>query len=152
VGPPEEDIEFLRHFSQKILNPPLVIGDDFKVVPNTPLVSEHQVILENKLVEDKVMIEEIPAPLSVNKQKSRKIKRDDIEIHEAEVCKRSVICHGDKESDNERRGSLKRKRVVENNKPKRESIDFGPCATFPFKSRKVFSSKASTKVSSPILK
>jgi hypothetical protein len=35
--------------------------------------------------------------------------------------------------------------VNENVKLKRESIDFGPCASPPYKSKKVFSSKASTK-------
>jgi hypothetical protein len=145
VGPPEEDIDLIHHLSQKWLNPPLVIGDDFKVVPNTSLVSETQVIPENKLIRDEVVMDEISASPSVKKHKSRKVKRDDIEIQEAEVFKRSVICGDDEDSNNERRDNLKRKRVIENSKPKRVSIDFGPCASPPFKSRKVFSFKASTK-------
>jgi hypothetical protein len=40
---------------------------------------------------------------------------------------------------------LKRKRVDENNKPKRVSIEFVPCASPPYKSWKVFPSKTSTK-------
>jgi hypothetical protein len=35
--------------------------------------------------------------------------------------------------------------MVENIKPKRESIDFGLCASPPYKSRKVFSSKTPIK-------
>jgi hypothetical protein len=144
VGPPEEDIELIRHLSQKLLNPPLVIGDDFKIVPNVPLVSESQVAPENNLIKNDVAMEETIVPPATRKLKSRKIKRDD-EIQEAEVCKRSVICDDDEDSDEKRRTNLKRKRVDENNKPKRESIEFGPCATFPYKSQKVVSSKASTK-------
>jgi hypothetical protein len=32
VGPPEEDVDVLRRLSQKFLNPPLVIDDNYKVV------------------------------------------------------------------------------------------------------------------------
>jgi hypothetical protein len=145
VNPPEEDVDLLHHLSQKLLNLPLVIDDNFKVVPHAaPLLSGTQVTLENKLLEDKAIMDEIPASPSVKKLKSRKVKRDD-KVQEAEVFKRSVICDDDEDSNEGRRTNLKRKRVIENSKPKRESIDFGPCASPPFKSRKIFSSKASKK-------
>jgi hypothetical protein len=83
---------------------------------------------------------------NLKKLRARKVKRDDNEdVREAEVRKRSVICDDDEESDEKRKINLKRKRVDEGNKPKRESIEFGPCASPPYKSRKVFSSKSSTK-------
>jgi hypothetical protein len=145
VGPPEEDIELIRHLSHKLLNPPLVIGDDFKIVPSVPLASESQVAPISDLNKDDVAMEETIVPSATSKLKSRKIKRDDDKIQEAEVCKRSVICDDDEDSDEKRRTNLKRKRVDEISKPKRESIEFGPCATFPYKSWKVVSSKASTK-------
>jgi hypothetical protein len=68
--------------------------------------------------------------------KARKVKRDDNddEFQETEVSKRSVICDDDEESDEKRKINLKRKRVDENNKPKRVSIEFVPCASPPYKS------------------
>jgi hypothetical protein len=60
-------------------------------------------------------------------------------ILKTETCKRSVICDDDEESDEKKKKrNLKRKRI---NEPRRESIDFGPCASPPYKSRKVSSSK-----------
>jgi hypothetical protein len=161
VGPPEEDIELIRHLSQKWLNPPLVIGDDFKVVPKTSLVSETQVISEiletqvipeNKLVRDEVVMDEIPAFPSVKKHKSRKMKRDNIEVQEAKVFKRSVTCDDDEDSGEMRKSNLKRKRVIENNKPKRESIDFGPVLPSLSKAEKFSLLKFQQRVSSLILK
>jgi hypothetical protein len=73
--------------------------------------------------------------------KAWKVKRDDNgnEFLETELCKRSVICDDDEESDEKKKKrNLKRKRI---NEPKRESIDFGPCASPPYKSGKVSSSK-----------
>jgi hypothetical protein len=38
VGPPEEDVDVLCRLSQKLLNPPLVIDDNNKIIsPNVPL-------------------------------------------------------------------------------------------------------------------
>jgi hypothetical protein len=133
VGPPKKDIDLLCRFSQKVLNPPLVIGDDFKIVPNSSLASETQVSSENNLPKNKIVMDEMSASPSKKSLKSRKVKRDD-EALEAEIFKRSVICDGDEDSDEKRRTNLKR-----------ESIEFGPCSSFPYKSRKVFSSKTSTK-------
>jgi hypothetical protein len=80
VGPPEEDIELIRHLSQKWLNPPLVIGDDLKVVPNTSLISETQMTPENKLNEVDIAMKETIVPPAIRKLKSRKVKRDDDEV------------------------------------------------------------------------
>jgi hypothetical protein len=124
VDPPEEDVELLRHFSRKLLDPPVVIKSN----------------------ENSGNMGETVVPPDLKKLRARKVKRDDNDVvREAEVCKRSVICDDDEESDEKRKVNLKRKRVDEGNKPKRESIEFGPCASPPYKSRKVFSSKTSTK-------
>jgi hypothetical protein len=97
--------------------------------------------------ENNLSMKEIIVPSNVSKLRARKVKRDDDdnEFLDREVCKRSVVCDDDEESDGKRKISLKRKRVVENNKFKRESIEFGPCASPPYKSRKVFSSKTFTR-------
>jgi hypothetical protein len=114
VGPPEEDIELFRHFSRKLLDPPVVINDN----------------RNNENMEETVV------PPDLKKLRAQKVKRDDVddECQETEVCKRYVICDDDEESDVKRRINLKRKRVDENNKPKRVSIEFGPCASPPYKS------------------
>jgi hypothetical protein len=89
---------------------------------------------------------ETVVPPDLKKLRARKVKRDDNDdVREAEVCKRLYIFDDEEESDEKRKINLKRKRVDESNRPKRESIDFGPCASPPYKSRKVFSSKSSTK-------
>jgi hypothetical protein len=115
-------VELLRHFSRRLLDPPLVINNN----KNSGNMGETVV------------------PPDLKKLRARKVKRDDNEdAREAEVCKRSVICDNDKESDEKRKINLKRKRVDENNKPKRVSVEFGPCVSPPYKSRKVFSSECS---------
>jgi hypothetical protein len=118
-------MELLRHFSRKLLDPPVIISND----------------KNNENMWESVV------PPDLKKLRDQKVKRDDNddECQETEVCKRSVIFDDDEESDEKRKINLKRKRVDENNKPKSASIDFGPCVTFPYKSRKVFSSKASKK-------
>jgi hypothetical protein len=55
------------------------------------------------------------------------------------------MCIDNEKSVNKKVVNLERKRVIENSKPKRECIDFGLCVNPPFKSRKVYSSKTSTK-------
>jgi hypothetical protein len=64
VGPPDEDIELLRHLSHKFLNPPVNVMNENK--PN------------EKENENKMNMEEMVVPSNVNKLKSRKVKRDDI--------------------------------------------------------------------------
>jgi hypothetical protein len=102
VGPPEENIKLLRHFSQKILNPPLIIGNDLKI----------QVSSENNLPKNKIVMDEIPASPSKKSLKPRKIERDDDEIQEAKVCKSSVICDDDENSDEKKKNNLKRKELM----------------------------------------
>jgi hypothetical protein len=87
VGPPEEDIELLRHFSRKLLYPPVVIGND----------------------KNKENMGETVVPPDLKKLRARKVKRDDNDdVREAEVCKRSVIYDDNKKSDEKRKINLKR--------------------------------------------
>jgi hypothetical protein len=94
VCPPEEDIELLRHFSQKLLDPPVIISND-----------------KNNENMGKTVV-----PPDLKKLRARKVKRDDDDVREAEVCKRSVIYDDDEESDEKRKINLKRKRVLSNSK------------------------------------
>jgi hypothetical protein len=69
VGPPEEDVDILRRLSQKLLNPPLVIDNDNKVItPNIPLESP----LKNTKVE---ILDDVPDSPSVKRGKSRRFEK-----------------------------------------------------------------------------
>jgi hypothetical protein len=134
VGPPEEDIEFLRHFSRKILNPSLVGANENKVV-----LKENE---ENLNKNDPIV------PSDPERLKARKSKRNDNDdmLLETEICKRSVVYDDDEESDEKKKKlNIKRKRVDESVKPKRVLVDFGPCVCPPYKARKVLTSKAPSK-------
>jgi hypothetical protein len=135
VGPSEEDVDILRRLSQKFLNPPLVIDDNFKVVTS-------KVPLDTPLMNAKVeTMDDVPDSPSIKRNKSKRVEKV-TDQEEIESFKRSVLCDDDEDSNEERRSNLKRKR---------ECIDFGPCANPPFKSRKTYSSKASTKPTKNIL-
>jgi hypothetical protein len=126
VGPPDKD-DLLRHLSHKLLAPVNVVREDEANNVNN------------------LNIEETIVPPDLRSSKAFKVKRDDNEneVLEIEVCKKSVICDDDEESDEKKKKrNLKRRRI---NDPKRVSIDFGPCASPPYKSRKVFSSKTPIK-------
>jgi hypothetical protein len=132
VGPPEEDIDLLRHLSYSLITPPVNV-----VKENKGNVSE----LNNNMNMNESIV-----PSDSKKLKAQKVKRDDNENEflETEICKKSVICDDDEGSDEKKKKrNLKRKRIVDYNKPKRESIDFRPCVSSPYRSRKVFSSKTS---------
>jgi hypothetical protein len=112
VGPPDEDVELLRHLSHSLLVPPVNLVEEVKAN-------------DGEMVSNVNMGETI-VPSDSKKLKSRKVKRDDNENEflETETCKRSVICDDDEESDEKKKKrNLKRKRF---NEPRRESIDFGP--------------------------
>jgi hypothetical protein len=136
VVPPVEDIELLRHLSQKILNPPVVVTNE-----NNSVIRENEVTLN---------MNESFVPLDAKKLKARKLKRDDNDDMslKTEVCKKSVLYDDDGESDEKKRKfNVKRKRVEDIIKPKRILVDFGICAPPPYKARKVLTSKASSKSS-----
>jgi hypothetical protein len=127
VGPPEEDLDLLRHLSYSLITPSVKA-----VKENKGNISE---------LNNNINMNESIVPSDLKKLKARKVKRDDNENEflETETCKRSVICDDDEESDEKKKKrNLKRKRI---NEPKRESIDFGSCASLPYKSQKVSSSK-----------
>jgi hypothetical protein len=116
------------------LNPPIVVVNE-----NKSVIEENEVNLN---------MNESIIPSDAKKLKARKLKRNDNDdiLLETEICKKSVLCDDDEESDEKKRKlNIKRKRVEENNKPKRISVEFGPCASPPYKARKVFTSKASSK-------
>jgi hypothetical protein len=105
VGPPDEDVELLRHLSYKFLKPSIDSLAENKKDLNDPIVPSEPKIL-----------------------KIRKVKRDDNDelSQDPEVCKRSVVYDDDEESDKKKKKvSLKRKRVEENVKSKRVLVDFG---------------------------
>jgi hypothetical protein len=135
VGPPEEDEDILRRLSQKLLNPPLVIDDNFKAVTSkVPLDTP----LRNAKVET---MDDVPDSPSIKRSKSKRVEKvaDQKEIGSV---KSSVPCDDDEDSNEEKKSNLKRKR---------DCIDFSPCAQSPFKSRKTYSSRASTKLTKSIL-
>jgi hypothetical protein len=70
VGPPEEDVDILRRLSQKLLNPPLVINNDNKIVTNVPLDSS----LKNAKVE---IMDDVPDSPSIKRSKSKRVEKVD---------------------------------------------------------------------------
>jgi hypothetical protein len=84
VGPPDENVESLRHLSHKLLVPPVNV------------VREDETNNINNLNMEVSII-----PPDLRSSKARKVKRDDNENEflESETYKRSVICDDDEESD-----------------------------------------------------
>jgi hypothetical protein len=78
-GPPEEDIELLRHLSYSLITPPVSV-----VKENKENVSE----LDNNMNMNESIV-----PSDSKKLKAWKVKRDDNENEflETEICKSSVI-------------------------------------------------------------
>jgi hypothetical protein len=106
------------------------------------LLKDVNVIIVNK---KENAMDESPSIPSNKNMKSLKVKGDDDVSEEEIVCKIFIRCDDEEDSNEEKKVSLKRKRVDGNYVVKREYINFGPTANPSLKSRKTYSSKVPVK-------